>query len=67
MLENVPVISQAAEVFREGRNRPVTPFYPQISRRIAITFNRVLRGELDGAEAVQRLQRELRTIIRELS
>jgi multiple sugar transport system substrate-binding protein len=67
LVENVPVIGQAADVFREGRNRPVTPFYPEISRRIAITFNRVLRGELDGAEAVARLQRELRTIIRELS
>lgn len=64
ILEQVPVVAKAAEVFEETRIRPVTPFYPDISRRIAIVFNRVLRGELDGAEAVRRLQSELRMIIR---
>jgi hypothetical protein len=41
----------------------VTPVYPEISEQIAATFNRVLRGEVDGREAVASLQTELRRIV----
>jgi multiple sugar transport system substrate-binding protein len=60
---NVPLVDRAAEVFADTRTRPVTPYYPEISARIAATFNRVLAGELDGAEAVAGLQSELVRIV----
>jgi multiple sugar transport system substrate-binding protein len=64
ILEGVPVVALGRDVFADARARPQTPFYPQISRRIAVAFNRVLRGELTGQEAAQRLDRELRIILR---
>jgi multiple sugar transport system substrate-binding protein len=61
--EAVPVVAKAAEIFADTRTRPVTPVYPEISEQIAATFNRVLRGEVDGREAVASLQTELRRIV----
>jgi len=63
----MPVIPLAEAVFPTARARPISPFYPDVSARIAIAFNRVLTGELTGDEAVRRLDRELRLIIRKSS
>ena len=60
----VPVVSLGRDAVENARVRPVSPFYSAVSQRIAQTFNRVLRGEVEGQEAVQNLQRELQTIIR---
>ncbi len=62
--EQVPVVSLGRDAVENARVRPVTPFYSAMSQRIAQTFTRVLRGEVDGQEAVSNLQRELQTILR---
>jgi len=65
--EQVPIVAQAADIFEETRNRPASPFYPEVSERIADVFNRVLQGELDGAAAVTRLQAELTAVVHRLA
>jgi len=60
----VPVVAAAKDIITKTRVRPITPFYTQISPRIARTFNKVLKNELTGNEAVSKLQKELQTILR---
>ena len=60
----VPVVAAAKDIITKTRVRPITPFYTQISPRIARTFNRVLKNELTGNEAMRKLQKELQTILR---
>jgi multiple sugar transport system substrate-binding protein len=62
--EQMPVVELAGQIFANTRSRPISPFYPDVSARLAIAFNRVLRGDLTGAQAARRLDGELRTIIR---
>jgi multiple sugar transport system substrate-binding protein len=50
-------------VEKNSRSRPVTPFYSDISTRLASAFNANLRGERSPEETVQTLHRELQTII----
>lgn len=59
----MPVIVQGREALANSRMRPVSPFYSQMSPRISRAFNLTLRGDLNGQEAVQRLSRELGTIL----
>ncbi len=59
-----PVIGLGRDAVRTARIRPVSPFYMQMSPRIARAFHRVLHGELDGVQAARTLQRELETILR---
>jgi multiple sugar transport system substrate-binding protein len=60
----VPVVALGGEAVQHARNRPESPLYGSMSPRIARAFNRVLRGQVSGAEAVANLQRELRTLLR---
>lgn len=62
--QELPVTRVGLPAIRSARTRPASPFYPEISARIALAFNRVLRGELDGRTAVRRLDAEFRTILR---
>ena len=41
----------------------MSPFYAEMSSEIASAFNRVLKGELTGEEAVADLEEDLRTIV----
>lgn len=61
---NVPTVAAGKEIIGSSRVRPVTPFYDQISPRIARVFNRVLTGGMSGDQAVETLQQELITILR---
>ena len=61
---SLPIAALGLQSVENARIRPISPYYSEISPRIALAFNRLLRGELTGTEAVQRLQRELRTIVR---
>jgi multiple sugar transport system substrate-binding protein len=47
---------------RNARSRPITPYYSDISSRLAGTFNASLRGEVSPEEAVDKLQAELENI-----
>jgi len=58
-----PLIGLGTQLFASQlRERPATPIYSELSMRVATAFNRVLRGELAGAEATEVLERELRVI-----
>lgn len=59
-----PVIALGETAIENARSRPVSPFYSQISPRIALAFNRTLSGEISGEEAAAQLQDELETILR---
>ncbi len=64
ILGAMPSIRQGKEILENARVRPITPFYQQMAPRISRTFNRVLRGEMSGAIAVQTLEKELRIVLR---
>lgn len=64
LLAEAPVLGVARQAVENARARPVSPYYASLSPRLARAFNLVLRGELDGREAVGRLQREMDTILR---
>jgi multiple sugar transport system substrate-binding protein len=60
----VPVIGVGKEVFATRlHERPMTPFYGELSSSIATAFRRLLRGEIDGGEAAALLEGELRAIL----
>jgi multiple sugar transport system substrate-binding protein len=60
----VPVLGVGKEVFAaQLHQRPMTPFYGDLSARISETFTRLLRGDLTGTEAASLLDRELRSIV----
>ena len=64
ILNEVPVIERGGDIIENNaRSRPVTPFYSDISTRLASAFNANLRGETSPEETAQRLQRELTTIV----
>jgi multiple sugar transport system substrate-binding protein len=60
----VPVVAAGRSAIENARVRPVSPIYSKASPRIARMFQRVLRGDADGREAVRTLQTELRTVLR---
>ena len=62
--QGMPVVVLGKEALANARARASSPFYSQMSSRISGAFNRVLKGELTGEEAVHRLAGELRTILR---
>ena len=63
LLDRAPVVALARETISSRiRARPASPFYSEVSARIALAFHRVLLGELSGAEAVEALDDELRGI-----
>ncbi len=61
--EEIPVIGLGEAAVRAARSRPSSPIYSLLSPRLAVMFNRVLTGELDGSEAVARAARELQNIV----
>lgn len=61
---DVPVVGVGKGVFAtQLHERPMTPFYTELSERIASAFNRLLRGEITGTEATTLLQGELRGLV----
>ncbi len=62
--DTVFVIALGLEAISAARVRPISPYYSQMSPRIARAFNHVLRGEATGRQAVAALQEELQTILR---
>lgn len=59
-----PVMGVGTDVFAtQLHERPVTPFYGELSDRIASAFNRTLRGELTGAEAAALLEEQIRALV----
>ncbi len=65
ILEEVPVVALSKEALQNARPRPVSPYYSQMSRTMALQFNSVLTGATSPGEAVETLQSELQQIIEE--
>ena len=64
VLASVPIAALARGAMAARiRVRPRTPFYADLSAEIANAFNRVLKGELTGQEAVAALDKDLRAIV----
>lgn len=60
----LPIMALGHEAIERARIRPPSPYYMQMSPRIAQAFHRVLSGQLSGADAVRKLDAELRGILR---
>ena len=63
ILEKVPVISLGREAIQNTKPRPVSPYYSDMSLRMAKQFNASLRGNVSPEDAVKMLQDELTTIV----
>lgn len=63
VLEALQMIAGAKEALLNARPRPVSRYYSEMSRAMALQFNNVLRGNATPEEAVETLQRELQQII----
>ena len=65
LVKEVPVIGLGKKVLTSQLHaRPISPFYTEMSAKIARAFNQTLKGELTGAEAARVLDKELREIVR---
>ncbi|MDQ3590477.1 MAG: ABC transporter substrate-binding protein, partial [Actinomycetota bacterium] len=65
ILNKVPVIRLAKEAIDRTRPRPVSPFYSDLSLKMAERFNEAINGELSPEQAVETLQKEMQGIIEE--
>ena len=63
LVEEVPVIPLARQAAENTRPRPVSPYYQDMSLRMAEQFNASLNGDISPVEATQTLQGELTEII----
>jgi multiple sugar transport system substrate-binding protein len=61
--EEVPVVASSKEALQSARPRPISPYYSQMSRAMALQFNSVLTGAASPRESVETLQSELQQII----
>jgi multiple sugar transport system substrate-binding protein len=63
ILDAVPVIDLGREAIQSTRPRPVSPYYSDMSLRMARQFNASLQGNTSPEEAVRTLEEELTTIV----
>jgi len=62
ILDAVPVIALAGEALANTVPRPVSPYYSDMSLKMAEQFNRAYKGDVSPEEAVRTLQSELQQI-----
>src|SRR5215207_860199 len=63
ILQNVPVIRLGKEALKNTKPRPVSPYYSDMSLKMAEQFNWALKGDVSPEDAVKTLQEELSSII----
>ena len=61
--DTVPVIALGSDAIQNTRPRPVSPYYSDMSLRMAEQFNSSLQGNVSPEDAVRTLQEELATIV----
>lgn len=61
--EKVPVIALGEKALKTARPRPVSPYYSDMSLKMAEQFAAVLRGDTRPEQATKTLQSELQSII----
>jgi multiple sugar transport system substrate-binding protein len=63
VLEKVPVARLGTEaIIENSRPRPISPYYSDMSLKMARQFNSALKGEVSPEQAVSTLQNELQSI-----
>ncbi|HET7480532.1 MAG TPA: ABC transporter substrate-binding protein [Rubrobacteraceae bacterium] len=65
LLKKVPVMKLGKEALKTARPRPVSPYYSDMSLKMAEEFFNVLKGDTAPEQAVGRLQGELQSIIKQ--
>ncbi|HSL00079.1 MAG TPA: ABC transporter substrate-binding protein [Rubrobacteraceae bacterium] len=63
ILEELPVIRLGKEAIARTRPRPVSPYYSDMSLKMARQFNQTLKGETSPDQAVSTLQNEMQQIV----
>jgi multiple sugar transport system substrate-binding protein len=63
ILSKVPVIRLGKEAIKRTKPRPVSPYYSDMSLKMADQFNASLKGEVSPEQAAETLQTELQQII----
>lgn len=63
LLEKVPVAALGKESLENTRPRPVSPYYSDMSLKMADKFNAALKGEVPVGQALSDLQSELQNIV----
>ena len=66
LLDEVRIMELGWEAIQNSRPRPVSPYYSDMSVKMAEQFNASLNGETSPEEAVSTLQSELSEIIRQV-
>ncbi len=61
--QKIPVIRLGQEALKNSKPRPVSPFYSDMSLKMAEQFNRTLKGDVSPEQAVKTLQQELSSIV----
>ena len=62
ILDAVPVIALAGEALANTQPRPVSPYYSDMSLKMAEQFNASLKGDVEPQKAIKTLQNELQSI-----
>jgi multiple sugar transport system substrate-binding protein len=66
--KSTPVIKLAQSVLlKNGKPRPVTEYYGDMSLKMAEQFNSALKGDVSPEQAVKTLQKDLSQIMQEAS
>ena len=65
VLEKVPVANLGRDVIQNARPRPVSPYYSDMSLRMATQFNDCVKGDVSPQQVVETLEEELQTIVRQ--
>jgi multiple sugar transport system substrate-binding protein len=65
ILDRVPVIALGRDAIQNTRPRPVSPYYSDMSLRMAKQFHASLQGNVSAEDAVRTLQEELTTIVKQ--
>jgi ABC-type glycerol-3-phosphate transport system substrate-binding protein len=63
ILEAVPVARLGREAIQSARPRPLSPYYSDMSLRMAEQFSASLQGEIPPEQAVENLQQSLQEIV----
>ena len=63
ILDKVPVIRLGKEAIQNTRPRPLSPYYSDMSLRMAEQFNNNLKGEQTPEQTVETLQQQLTQIV----
>jgi multiple sugar transport system substrate-binding protein len=63
VLQQVPVIRLGKTALQNTKPRPVSPYYSDMSLKMAEQFNKALKGDVSPEQAVKTLQQDLSSII----